>query len=108
LLDALGADHERLIVAHVGSKLAGDGAELLRRRDHEHEVAGGDVVELGGGLDAGIERHPWQVKRISMLLVDLGDGLGLVGPKRHVAASAARADPKRRAPGASPDNADAL
>src|SRR6185369_3834901 len=43
-----------------------------------------------------------------MLLVDLGDGLGLVGPKHHVAAGAARADRKRRTPGASPDNADAL
>ena len=108
LLDALGADHERLIGAHMRGKLIGDGADLLRRCHHQHEVAGGDFVELGGGLDGWIERDPRQVKRVSMLLVDLGDGLGLVGPKHHVAAGAARADRKRRTPGASPDNADAL
>src|SRR4249920_3781677 len=47
LLDALGADHERLIGAHVRRKLIGDGAELLCRCHHQHEVAGGDFVELG-------------------------------------------------------------
>ena len=43
-----------------------------------------------------------------MRRVDLADGLWLIGPQDDVAAGAPRAHAKRRAPGASPDNANAL
>ena len=108
MLDALGADHERLILSHMRPKLAADGAKLLRRRDHHEEVAGGNFAELGGGLDGRVERDSRQIERVPVRLVDLGDGLGLIGPQDHVAAGAARAHGKRRPPGASPDNTDAL
>ena len=108
MLDALGPDHERLIGLHKGLKLAANGAKLLSRRDHQQEVAGGNFAELGGGLDGRVELHAWQIERVPMRLFDFGDGLRLIGPQDHVAAGAARADAERRAPGASPDNTNAL
>ena len=81
LLDALGADHERLIRLAYGGELAADGANLLRRRHHQQEVAGGNLAELGGRLDRRVERDARQIERVPVRLVDLGDGLGLVGPQ---------------------------
>ena len=108
MLDALGADHQGLVGTHMASELAADGAKLLRRRDHQHEIAGGNLAELGGGLDRRVERDAGQIERVPMRLVDLGDGLRLIGPQDDVAAGAPRAHAKRRAPGASPDNTHAL
>ena len=55
-----------------------------------------------------VEGNARKIESIPVALIDLGDGLRLVGPKQHVAARAARAYAERRAPGASPHNADAL
>ena len=102
LLDALGADHQGLISAHMGRELAADGAKLLRRCYHQHEIAGRNFAELGGGFDGWVERDAGQIERVPMRRVDLADGLRLIGPQDDVPTGAPRAHAKRRAPSTSP------
>ncbi len=108
LLDALGADHERLARMHVRGKLAGDGAQILRRRHHQEDVAIGHLVEPRRGLDGRIERDAGQKERVLVLAVDGGDGLGLIGPDQHVAPGPARGDAERRSPRSGAHDANRL
>ena len=108
LLDALGAQHERLAFSDERRELAGDDAHMLRRRHHQQHVAIGDLVEPRGRLDRLVELDARQEGLVAMLLVDVGDGLGLVRPDQHVAPGAPGDDGERGPPRPRTQYADRL
>ncbi len=85
-------------VLQIRRQLAGDGAHMLRRRGHQQQVAIGDLVQPRGRLDRRVELDAGQIERVAVVLVDVGERLGLIGPDQHVAPGPARGDGERACP----------
>ncbi len=66
LLDALCAQNDWLARTHVGLEAFGNGAYVLRWRDHEQDIAGCEICKRCGCTNIGIERHTGQECAIGM------------------------------------------
>ena len=62
------------------------------------KVACGHLVEARGRFDRLVELDARQEGLVAMLLIDVGDGRGLVRPNQHVAPGPPRDDAERRSP----------
>src|SRR5258705_1748859 len=83
LLDALGADDERL----VGTRqLLENRAGVLRRGDGQQSVAACQIVQFRRGADAVGETHAGWVDAILVATVDCSDDLGFERPDQAFAA----------------------
>ncbi len=108
LLDALRADHQRLLFLQIWRELARDRTHMLGRGRHEQEVAIGDLVETRGRLYRGVEFDAGEIDLVAMLALDIGERFGLMRPDQHIAAGTTGGDGERGAPCACPHDADRL
>ena len=85
-----------------------DCARMLRRHRQQQNIAAGEIGQIVGSLDRGIERNAGQEKAIFVFVVDRGDDFGLAHPHQRLASGALHAKRQRRSPRAAADNADIL
>jgi hypothetical protein len=83
------------------------GANVLRRRHHQHHIARRHRREVGRRLQPRVEGDAGQERCVGPAAGNLGDDLGLARPDQRIAAGAAHGLRQRRAPRSSSHDPDA-
>jgi hypothetical protein len=82
-------------------------AHVLRRRDHEHDIARCHGGEVSGGLQPRVENDAWQERCVGPACDYFSDDIGLACPDQRVPAGATHGLREGCAPRATSHNPDA-
>jgi hypothetical protein len=108
VLDALGANHQRLARADIWSEFVRHGAHVLRRADEEDGIGRCACGQALRRAQLAVQRHAGQERAVDVAVVDVGDRFGLTRPQRDGAAGLDQGLRQRRAPGSGADDGNAI